>query len=236
MEGPSQLSAFINAYAAIKAGLARHVVCFWTVKEGTGGASWKESPTPTVGRTRADSEFQHIFPYNGISATIWLGVYAQRHFNLYRRSLGPDGAALVNRFRVSDLLERNPQFFWIVGIYGTTPKQMGQIAGGVHGRAGGHQANVPDMAAFDAGAALWSRTDLKASDVYVALLDDGFGFLTMTWLAALGFCSKGESGAFVEGGRRIALDGDLPLNPYGGQLNAGRTHGFGFVHEAVTWA
>ncbi|TMK59228.1 MAG: 3-ketoacyl-CoA thiolase, partial [Actinobacteria bacterium] len=37
----------------------------------------------------------------------------------------------------------------------------------------------------------------------------------------------------VEGGTRIALDGDLPLNPHGGQLSAGRTHGFGFVHEAV---
>jgi hypothetical protein len=24
------------------------------------------------------------------------------------------------------------------------------------------------------------------------------------------------------------------MNPHGGQLSAGRTHGFGFVHEAVT--
>ncbi|MFE6489591.1 3-ketoacyl-CoA thiolase, partial [Streptomyces sp. NPDC057757] len=28
-------------------------------------------------------------------------------------------------------------------------------------------------------------------------------------------------------------DGDLPLNPHGGQLSAGRLHGYGFVREAM---
>ncbi|MFL6206693.1 MAG: thiolase family protein [Acidimicrobiales bacterium] len=89
------------------------------------------------------------------------------------------------------------------------------------------------MAARDAGAHLWERTDLAPGDVDIAELYDGFSFLTMTWLEALGFCGKGESGPFVEGGQRIARDGDLPLNTHGGQLSAGRLHGFGFIHEAV---
>jgi acetyl-CoA acetyltransferase len=88
------------------------------------------------------------------------------------------------------------------------------------------------MAARDAGAHLWERTDLKPADVDVAELYDGFSFLTMTWLEALGFCGKGESGPFIEGGHRIALDGELPVNTHGGQLSAGRLHGFGFIHEA----
>jgi acetyl-CoA acetyltransferase len=88
------------------------------------------------------------------------------------------------------------------------------------------------MAARDAGAHLWERTDLKPGDVDVAELYDGFSFLTMTWLEALGFCGKGESGPFIEGGHRIAREGELPLNTHGGQLSAGRLHGFGFVHEA----
>lgn len=82
-------------------------------------------------------------------------------------------------------------------------------------------------------AHLWSRTDLKPADVDVALLYDGFSFNALTWLEALGFCGKGEGAAFVEGGTRIALGGEIPLNPHGGQLSAGRLHGYGFLHEAV---
>jgi len=93
--------------------------------------------------------------------------------------------------------------------------------------------DMTTMCARDAGAQMWTRTDLKPSDVDTAQLYDGFSFLTMTWLEALGFCGKGESGPFIEGGERIALDGELPLNTYGGQLSAGRLHGFGFIHEAV---
>jgi acetyl-CoA acetyltransferase len=92
--------------------------------------------------------------------------------------------------------------------------------------------DMTTMAARDAGAQLWDRTDLTPTDVDVAQLYDGFSFLAMTWLEALGFCGKGESGPFIEGGQRIALDGELPLNTHGGQLSAGRLHGFGFIHEA----
>jgi len=92
--------------------------------------------------------------------------------------------------------------------------------------------DMTTMSARDAGAHLWTRTDLTPADVDIAELYDGFSFLAMTWLEALGFCGKGESGPFIEGGDRIALDGELPLNTHGGQLSAGRLHGFGFIHEA----
>ena len=85
----------------------------------------------------------------------------------------------------------------------------------------------------DAAAMLWGRADVGPDDVDLAMLYDGFSFMAMTWLEELGFCDIGESGAFVDGGKRIALGGDLPLNTDGGQLSAGRLHGFGHVHEAV---
>ena len=66
----------------------------------------------------------------------------------------------------------------------------------------------------------------------IAQLYDGFSVLPLVWLEALGFCGRGESGPFVDGGSRIALDGELPLNTAGGQLSAGRLHGFGLLHEA----
>ena len=92
--------------------------------------------------------------------------------------------------------------------------------------------DLTTMANRDAGAQLWTRTDLKPTDVQLAEMYDGFSFITMTWLEAMGFCGKGESGPFVEGGDRIARDGVLPLNTHGGQLSAGRLHGYGFLHEA----
>ena len=83
-------------------------------------------------------------------------------------------------------------------------------------------------------AHLWSRTDLTPADVDVACLYDGFSFNCLSWLEALGFCKLGEGGPFIDGGQRIAPGGEFVLNPHGGQLSAGRTHGYGFFHEAVT--
>jgi acetyl-CoA acetyltransferase len=96
------------------------------------------------------------------------------------------------------------------------------------------QVDLTANAMPDAGNAMWARTDLTPADVDTAQLYDGFSILTMMWLEGLGLCPKGQSGAFVEGGHRIALDGELPLNTNGGQLSGGRTHGLGYVHEACT--
>ncbi|HZP31450.1 MAG TPA: OB-fold domain-containing protein [Acidimicrobiia bacterium] len=82
-------------------------------------------------------------------------------------------------------------------------------------------------------AHLWTRTSLTPRDVDVAEVYDGFSFNCLSWLEALGFCGIGEGADFLGDGSRIALDGELPLNTHGGQLSAGRTHGFGFVHEAI---
>jgi acetyl-CoA acetyltransferase len=89
-----------------------------------------------------------------------------------------------------------------------------------------------EMAATGAARRLWERTDLRPSDVDVALLYDGFSYLAIAWLEALGFCGRGEGAAFVEGGERISLGGELPLNTQGGHLSGGRLHGFGMLHEA----
>ena len=93
--------------------------------------------------------------------------------------------------------------------------------------------DYPKMASVDAAAEMWAKTDLKPSDIDMAQLYDGFTFLTFAWLEALGICKDGEAGPFVEGASRIALDGEMPLNTYGGQLSAGRMHGSWVLHEAV---
>jgi acetyl-CoA acetyltransferase len=83
-------------------------------------------------------------------------------------------------------------------------------------------------------AHVWTRTSLTPDDVDVALLYDGFSFNCLSWLEGLGFCKIGEAKDFLDGGRNIAREGGvIALNPHGGQLSAGRTHGMGFVHEAI---
>ncbi|MBY8860985.1 OB-fold domain-containing protein [Nocardia sp. CA2R105] len=80
---------------------------------------------------------------------------------------------------------------------------------------------------------LWTRTSLTHDDVDLALLYDGFTFNAVSWLEGLGFCEAGGAAEFIAGGKGIALDGRLPVNPHGGQLSAGRLHGFGHVREAI---
>jgi acetyl-CoA acetyltransferase/uncharacterized OB-fold protein len=82
-------------------------------------------------------------------------------------------------------------------------------------------------------AHLWTRTSMRPADVDLALVYDGFTFNAISWIEALGFCGIGEAKDWLDGGRRIALDGELPVNPHGGQLSEGRTHGFGFIYEAM---
>ncbi|HUD18422.1 MAG TPA: thiolase family protein, partial [Acidimicrobiales bacterium] len=103
----------------------------------------------------------------------------------------------------------------------------------LRGRPSWDQFDDPtSMAARDAAASMWERTDLRPSDVDVAQLYDGFSILAMVWLEALGFCGRGESGPFVADGTAIGRAGVLPLNTAGGQLSGGRLHGFGLIHEA----
>lgn len=115
------------------------------------------------------------------------------------------------------------------------PVRFEALGCAIHGQMSWEYRDAyPAMAASDAAAQMWSRTDLRPADVDVAEIYDGFSFLAMTWIEALGFCGRGESGPFIEGGQRISLGGELPLNTYGGQLSAGRLHGYWVLHEAVT--
>ncbi len=112
----------------------------------------------------------------------------------------------------------------------TTPIRVAALSGSIDN----FSWDQPEWtAAYDAGPDLWKHTDYTVNDVDTVQFYDGFAFLPMTWFEGLGFCDKGSAHEFVGDGKRIALDGELPLNTFGGQLGAGRLHGFGFAHESV---
>jgi len=92
--------------------------------------------------------------------------------------------------------------------------------------------SMPQSSPWRAARTMWDRTDLGPSDVDVAGLYDGFSFIAMQWLEALGFCGEGESGPFVEEGN-TRPGGAIPTNTDGGACNVGRRHGANFYIEVT---
>ncbi len=73
-------------------------------------------------------------------------------------------------------------------------------------------------AARDSGARAFTAAGVTPADIQAVELYDAFTINTILFLEDLGFCAKGEGGAFVEGGR-IAPGGVLPVNTNGGGLS-----------------
>ena len=273
METSGQLGAVHKACLAVAAGLARHVVVFRTVVEGSGGALRAGNAAGGGGGMGAGlpAQMRYLIPYGAGSAANWVACYAKRHMHEFGTTREHLGAIALNGRRFAAM---NPN-----GIY-TDPMTMDDylsvrmisdpfclydcdapcdgstavivshrdhegavdhpvahvnaMGTALRGRPSWDQFDdLTTMGMRDSAASLWERTDLGPADVDVAQLYDGFSWLTLAWIEALGFCGKGEGGPFVEGGERIGLGGSLPLNTWGGQLSSGRLHGFGFLHEGV---
>lgn len=69
---------------------------------------------------------------------------------------------------------------------------------------------------------LYRVSGITPQDIKAAQLDDSFAPFVPMQLEALGFCDRGEGAAFCEGGTRIRIGGQLPLNTAGGALGQGR--------------
>ena len=98
-------------------------------------------------------------------------------------------------------------------------------------------SQMPDLtvtAAVDSGPRAYEMAGVGPEDVHVAMLYDAFTINPILFLEDLGFCEKGEGGAFVEGGR-ITPEGDLAVNTNGGGLsyNHPGMYGLLLVIEAV---
>jgi acetyl-CoA acetyltransferase len=94
------------------------------------------------------------------------------------------------------------------------------------------RTDLTTMAAHDAAHHMWEQTSLTPADVDFAQLYDGFSYLCTQWIEALGFCKHGDVGSFLDDTEYYSRGGELPINTHGGQLSAGRLHGYGFLHEA----
>ena len=273
VETAGPLGAVHNAVLAVAAGLARHVLVFRTVVEGSGGPlrPGRGGAGGGGGATGSAGPFQFLIPYGAASAVCWVACYARRHMHDHGTTREQLGAIAVNGranaasnpkaiytepMTIDDYLAvrmiSDPLCLYdcdvpcdgstaiVVSHRDYAPDAPAGAVGinamgtAIRGRPSWDQFDdLTSMMMRHTAASMWERTELGAGDVDTAQLYDGFSWLTLAWIEAMGFCRKGESGAFIEGGVNIAPDGLVPLNTSGGQLSAGRLHGFGHLHEAV---
>ncbi len=270
-ETSGQLGAVHKATLAVAAGLARHVLVFRTVVEGSGGPLRAGSGSQTAAAGSGITPFQFLIPYGAPSAANWIACYARRHMHDYGTTREQLGVVAVNArtnaaanpkaiytepMTIDDYLNvrmiSDPLCLYdcdvpcdgstavVVSHRDHAPDAPQPVVGinaigtAIRGRPSWDQFDdLTTMMMRDSAASMWERSELTPADVDTAQLYDGFSWLTLAWLEALGFCDRGEGGPFVADGVNISPTGSLPLNTSGGQLSGGRLHGFGFMHEAV---
>lgn len=122
--------------------------------------------------------------------------------------LRTDGGAaviLVAEDRVKDL---NAKPVWV----------LGSADAGSHATMN-QWADFTVSPAAVTGPLAFERAGIRPDEIDVACVYDAFTYMLLVTMEDLGFCKKGEAGAFIEGGR-LRLGGSLPTNPDGGGLAA----------------
>lgn len=247
-----QLGSVINAVLAVAGGLAEHVLCFRSVWESSAQVEAGGRAQVVARATRPEVRWGQ--PYGAGYATY--GALAMQRYLHESGSTREQFAqlAVVSRANAAG----NPQAVYRepmtvddylaaqmisdpLCMYDCDVPVDGAIAvivsrsdsPAIDRRRSVGFAAMSAASGFELCAeTLWARTDLKPADVRLAEIYDGFTIYAVRWLEALGLIPRHETGAFIEGGHRIALDGELPISTGGGQLSAGRLHGYGALLEA----
>ncbi len=249
-----QIGSIVNAVIAVSSGIVDHVLCVRTV--------WEATAQRQIGRAAAlrgpgaapEGDREFTVPYGvgnachgALLATRYFHDYGARREQLAQVALTARANAALNPaavYRDPMTLDDYMSVRMIsdpLCLYDCDVPVDGSIAfvvsrpsaaGSSGARAVGVAAVGSSPGLSESAAMLWSMTDLTPGDVDIAELYDGWSILTLLWMEALGLCPPGEAAAFVEGGERIARTGELPVNTGGGQLSAGRLHGYIQVYEA----
>jgi len=247
--GSSFVSHCIHAAAAIAAGLCRVALVTYgstAASErfaiGTGGGFMSEPPDnfeapfgPTIVGSYALVAQRHMHEYGTTSEQLAeIAVTMRRHAALnpdakYREPITVEDV-LASRMISSPLhlldccmISDGGGALVLTSVDRARDlrKRPVVILGGAetarHPGAGRH--DLLDIAAAQSGPLAFARAGVTPADVDCAMVYDSYTITVLATLEALGFCKRGEGGAFCANGG-IGLGGALPVNTDGGGLSS----------------
>ena len=144
-------------------------------------------------------------------------------FRLLDCSLESDGgAALVVSAaeRVSDMAQPVVEIMGVAEGHPDSPSSITQ------------RADMTRLGIAKATPKAFGMAGVSPSDIQVAEIYDCFTYIVICQLEDMGFCKKGEGGAFVEDGK-LRLGGSLPTNTHGGLLSQAHMLGMNHIVELV---
>ena len=144
-------------------------------------------------------------------------------YRLFDCCLETDGAAaciVTTPERAADL-DKKPVY--ITGTASGQPYPADEIT---------NRKDIFEIGLSISAPSAFEMAELSPQEIDFAQIYDCFTFEVLQQIEEIGFCKRGEGGAFVEGGR-IEIGGELPVNTHGGLLSEAHTLGMNHIVEAV---
>ncbi len=136
-------------------------------------------------------------------------------------SLESDGGAAVIVSSAERARDMNKPPVYIMGVAEGHPDSPSAIT---------QRPDLTRLGLAKAAPKAFAMAGVTPADIQVAEIYDCFTYIVMCQLEDLGFCKKGEGGAFVENGA-LGLGGRLPVNTHGGLLSQAHLAGLNHVVE-----
>jgi acetyl-CoA acetyltransferase len=140
---------------------------------------------------------------------------------LFDCSLESDGGAAVVISGTERAHDMRQQPIYIMGAAEGHPDSPSAIT---------QRPDLTTLGLAKAAPRAFDMAGVGPDDIDVAEIYDCFTYTVLCQIEDLGFCAKGEGGAFVEDGA-LGLDGRLPTNTHGGLLSQSHMAGMNHIVE-----